>query len=172
MTTMTTMTTMTIKSSFIRTVNEMINKKDFTVLNPNNDDIEYDMFEKDGFNYTIMRVDVKGRIPAYAVERTVFPYKNSDECIYDKGIYRQSSTVFKNIKNDKLKHMWYNIRVKRQTSCQLCKMFGCYNCSDDHRVTKHNKTEKHNKVRRLCGDIITNTTKLNNDIALEIMSYL
>ena len=165
-------TTMTSKASFISTVNEMINKKDFTV-SAADDETDYEQFVKDGFNYTIIKVDGRDNVPFYSIDRTVFPYERCSDSIYDKGVYHESAMVFKNKKNDKLKHMGYHKKVKRQTSCKLCDMVHHnYNYSSYFRTRQHNKTDKHQKARGICANIIIETTKLNIDVANMIMSYL
>jgi hypothetical protein len=165
-------TTMTSKASFISTVNEMINKKDFTVM-IDDAPLDYEEFVKDGFNYTIIKVAGRCNVPFYSIDRTVFPYKRCSDSIYDKGVYHESAMVFKNVKNDKLQHMGYNKNIKRQTSCKLCNMvLQNYNYSSYFRQGQHNKKEKHQTARSICANIILETTKLNIDVCNLIMSYL
>lgn len=155
--------TMTTKASFIRTVNEMVYKRGFKVCETEEEMIDYDEFVEDGFNC---------REPFYSIKRTIFPYKYDDESIYVNGIYVESSLINKK-KNNKLKHNYYSIEVKRQTSCKLCEMVnGHCGYSQYFRLRPHNKTKRHNKARSICAGIITDTTKLSDDIANKIMSYL
>ena len=164
--------TMTTKASFIRTVNEMVYKMGFKVCETEEEMSDYDEFVEDGFNYTVIRTARIGREPFYSIKRTIFPYKYDDESIYVNGIYVESSLINKK-KNNKLKHNNYSIEVKRQTSCKLCEMVnGHCGYSPYFRLRPHNKNKRHNKARSICAGIITDTTKLGDDIANEIMSYL
>jgi hypothetical protein len=164
--------TMTTKASFIRTVNEMIYKRGFKVCETDEETSDYDEFVKDGFNYTVIKTARIGEEPCYSIKRVIFPYKYNDESIYVNGVYAESSMIRKK-KNDKLKHSYYSIEVKRQTSCKLCQMVNG-NCgySSYFRLRPHNKTKKHDNARSVCASIITDTTKLGIDNANEIMSYL